>query len=98
MHVEGYNSFTGTTGTTLKSGAGMYISNDINPLPSKDLDFKFYDEKEEYESCWIEIVNNKKNPNTIVGVIYRHPSESNHMFLTTLKKHLKLLIKKKRKM
>ena len=87
LHLEGYNNSTGSTGTTLKSGAGMYISNDINPLPRKDLDSKFYDENEEYESNWTEIVNNKNNHNTIAGVIYRHPSDSNHMFLTALKKH-----------
>ena len=75
----------------------MYISNDINPLPRKDLDFKFYDENEEYESNWIEIVNNKNNHNTIAGVIYRHPSDSNHMFLTALKKTLKILNKEKKK-
>ena len=86
LHLEGSNSFTGNTGTTLKSGAGMYISIDINQLPRKDLDFKFYDENEEYES------------NTIAEVIYRHPSDSNHMFLMALKKHLKFLTKKKRKM
>ena len=35
LHLEGYNNLTGTTGTTLKSGAGMYISNYINRYPGK---------------------------------------------------------------
>ena len=81
---------TGTTGSTLQRGTGTYINKDINILHRKDLDFKPYNEIEECESCWIEIVSNNKN-RIVAGVIYRHPSDSNHMFLSGLKKHLKLL-------
>ena len=60
----GYHTFKGTTGTTSKSGTGLYIKIDLNPLHREDLDFKTFGENEEFESTWIEIINHNNTPNT----------------------------------
>ena len=95
--IEGYNSYIATTGTTSKSGVGLYINNDLISQHRNDLDFKAYTNTEEFESTWIEIHNNTHNPNTIAGVIYRHPSETDEGFRDALKQLFKKLKKEKKK-
>ena len=87
-NIENYHDYIGVTGTTSKSGAGLYIHKDLKPLPRPDLDFKIFKDKQEGESCWVEIINDK-SPNIIVGVIYRHPSETDNIFIENLKKNSK---------
>ena len=65
--MENCHPYKGTTGTTSKSGTGLFIHKDLNPLPRTDLEFKVFKEDEEFESCWIEIAN------VLIGFIYRHP-------------------------
>ena len=46
----------------------------------RDLDLAFHDGDNEFQSCWIEILN-KKEPNPIIDVYYRHPKKnSNDIF------------------
>lgn len=73
--LEGYQKYTGTSGTTLKSGCGFYVRNDIKFVPRKDLDLSILDNNNEYQSKWIELIDGKKM-NTLVGVYYRHPRKS----------------------
>ena len=80
------SDYLGVTGMTAKSGAGFYIHKDLNPPPRLDSDFKIFDNKEECESVWVEIVN-KQSPNIIAGVIYRHPSDRDDLFLENLKRN-----------
>ena len=94
--LEGYLDYYGTTGHSRKGGCGFYIKNSFTPIPRKDLEFQIKDPGCETESCWIELVN-EKGPNVVVGVIYRHPSKINDIFLTNLKKTLKKVNKEKKK-
>ena len=82
-HLDNYHAYIGSTGSTNKSGAGLYIHKQHNPIPRPDLDFKYYEkENEECESVWIEIIS-ENNPNIIISSIYRHPSQSNVKFLAS---------------
>ena len=94
--IENYHPYKGTTGTTSNSGTGFYIHKDINPLPRPDLEFKLFKDGEEFESSWIEIVNDK-SPNIIIGTIYRHPTENDKLFIKKLRSTLSLLSKEKNK-
>ena len=89
-HLLGYQKYVGQTGTTMKSGCGFYISENINFIPRKDLDIHLYNRKNEFECKWIEIIN-KKKPNSLIATIYRHPSKNDDAFLEYLKKTLDLL-------
>ena len=69
--LRNYQPFYATQGTTTKSGCGFYV---------EDLDLTYHDDENRFQSCWIEILN-KKEPNTINGVYYRHPKKnSNDIF------------------
>ena len=60
----------------LKGGVLIYIKNGINFKPRNDL--IIYKSKE-LESFFIEI-NNPKETNSVVGVIYRHPCMNEQIF------------------
>ena len=81
--MENYHPYKGTTGTTSKSGTGIYIHKELNSLPRPDLEFKLFKEDEEFESYWIELINDE-SPNVIIGSIYRHPSGNDKLFITKL--------------
>ena len=50
-----------------------------------DLDLSVIDENNEFQPCWIEIINNL-NPNVLIGCYYRHPRKtSNDIFLEKLR-------------
>ena len=74
--ISGYNRYTGTTGSTLKGGCGLYVSDDLKPLARTDLNLKIKDHDVEMETYWTEIII-EKQPNKLIGVIYRHPSKQN---------------------
>ena len=58
----------------------MYVSN--------CLEFAYNDEYNEFQCCWIEIIN-QNNPNTLGGTYYRHPKKnSNNVFLEKLEENL----------
>ena len=94
--LEGYLDYHGTTGTSKKGGCGFYIKNNFTPIPRNDLEFKIKEPGCETETCWVELIN-EKGPNTIVGVMYRHPSRNNQLFQVKLKQVLKQLNKEKKK-
>ena len=95
-HIEGYQDYHGTTGSSLKGGCGIYVNDDLNSIPRKDLEYKINVNEEESESCWIEIIN-KKSANILVGVFYRHPSKQNSIFNESLETIFKKLRKEKKK-
>ena len=59
-NIHGYQKYIGQTGTTLKSGCGTYISNKINFAPRPDLSTHFFNNKNEFETLWIKVINEKK--------------------------------------
>ena len=93
--LDRYNEYIGTTGTTARGGCGFYINKDLNYIERKDLNFKFKANDEECESFWVELLN-LNSPDTLLGVIYRHPSENDTLFTEELQKTL-IKIKKEKK-
>ena len=92
--MENYHPYKGTTGTTSKSGTGLYIHKDLNLLPRTDPGFKVFKEEEEFESWWIEIVNDQ-SPNVLIRSIYRHPSGNDKLFIKDLRNTFSALHKEK---
>ena len=72
--IEGYHPYFGVTGSSIKGGCGMYVNENLNFIPRKDLESKMNIDGHELGCCWIEIINSKKC-NTIIGTVYRHPSK-----------------------
>ena len=86
--MDGYQPYCGIRGKTLKSGCGFYIRNDIKDKVRNYLNIFYYDENNELQCYWIEMINDKK-PNIIIGVYYRHSKKSsNNIFLDKLKETL----------
>ena len=75
--LPGYNKYKGTTGSSLKGGCGVYINSDLKPLARPDLNIKIKNDDIEIETYWTEIIMDKQ-PNRLVGVVYRHPSKRNN--------------------
>ena len=63
---------------------------------AKTFSFKVIDRDAQSESHWIEIINDS-GPNTIIGVVYCHPSRTNDKFLDNMKTSLKKIKKEKKK-
>ena len=77
-----------------KGGTILYISDQLNFKPRKDLEIY---EKKELESCFVEIIN-KKTSNDIIGVIYRHPKMDTSTFTDNkLSKITNIIAKEKNK-
>ena len=72
--IDGYKPFKGTTGSSLKGGCGVYISDELKPLARPDLNVKIKNDDTEIETYWTEIIFDNQ-PNRLVGVVYRHPSK-----------------------
>ena len=49
---------------------GLHFKERIN------LSVKFINDQNEFQSCWTEIINDKKRPNILIGVYYRHPKKN----------------------
>ena len=94
--IEGYHKYSGTTGSSQKGGCGFYVSEHLSPIPRDDLEFKITDKNSETESRWLEL-NLESGPNTIVGVIYRHPSGKPDNFFSKLETTLKKIKKENKK-
>ena len=96
--LRNYQPFYATQGTTTKSGCGFYVEKGLKFKSRGDLDLAYHDDDNEFQSCWIEILN-KKEPNTIIGVYYKHPKgNSNDIFNIKLDgtiKKLKIVKKQK---
>ncbi len=94
--LEGYHPYSGTTGSSLKGGCGLYIKDTLSPSPRKDLEFKIEDRDAQSECRWLELISDT-GPNTIIGVFYRHPSGKADKFLAQLQTTLKRVNKEKKK-
>lgn len=85
FNLPGFNYFSTPT-EAQAGGTLLYISDVLDSVPRKDLDTLLYHPKQ-LESCFAEIYL-EKQPNLIIGSIYRHPSmslsEFNSDFLSPL--------------
>ena len=81
----GYHPFEEIAGYTQNSGCGIYIRENIKYKLRTDLNLKFKNDDEEFQSLWVEIINKKKK-NLLISVTYRHPKSKNNNFFTS---HLK---------
>ena len=75
-----------------KGGTLLYISNDLNYKPRKDL--AIY-ESTSLESTFIEVINDK-GKNTLVGCIYKHHNITQKEFIDILSPLLKKISKEKK--
>merc|ERR1712074_355972 len=66
--IDGYHPYLGITGSSLKGGCGLYVSDVLSPIPRTDLHFKIEDKNSQCESYWIEL-NTESGPESVV---YRH--------------------------
>ena len=71
---EGYSPYIGSTGSSLKGGCGLYVSDDLKHQPRKDLNMKIKEAHCEVETCWIELII-ENQPNFLICVVYRHPKK-----------------------
>ena len=82
--LRNYQPFYDTQRTTTKSGCGFYVKKGLKFKSRKDLDLIYHDGENEFQSYWIEILN-EKEPNIVIGVYYRHPQKnSKNIFNTKL--------------
>ena len=94
--IPGYHPYTGMTGSSQNGGCGFYIKSNITLIPRVDLEFKITTTDAQTESHWVEIIS-EKGPNTLVGVIYRHPSSRHDDFVQNLVSKLKIVKKENKK-
>ena len=91
INLKGYKHYYTPT-ESVKGGALIYINEQYNSKPRKDLDTLAY-KTDQLESIFVEIINPGKK-NTLIGCIYRHPSmdlkEFNDEILNPLMEELSL--------
>ena len=63
--LAGCHTYLGTTRSSLKSGCGLYINNNLKFKERNDLKFSFFDDENEFQSKWVEIIYY----NIIVGIL-----------------------------
>ena len=98
--LEGYHSYEGITGNTLKGGCGFYIKESINYTTRPDLDYKIINKQTDFECKWIELVKSEgrgQKNNLLIGVIYRHPSKQDIEFIKYIEKILRTIKKEGKK-
>ena len=78
IKIDGYKDFSTSTITNY-GGTTIYSKSNLDPKERLDLKFKY----EHYESVWIEL-KNKKHKNVVCGSIYRHPHDTNDIFVDFL--------------
>ena len=69
--ILGYQSYCSTKENSLKRGCGFFVEEDLKLIERNDLNRKIANKGNEFQSCWIEIINNN-NPNVIARVFYMH--------------------------
>ena len=75
--LENYHKYNGLTGTSLKSGCGVYIRIRTKYKDRKDLDIQLFDNLDEYQCKFIEMINTKGS-NIIIFISYRHPKKTSN--------------------
>ena len=94
--LPGYKPFKGTTGSSLKGGCGLYVNEELKPLPRPDLNIKVKEENFELETYWTEIII-ENQPNQLIGVVYRHPSKNDRKSIELINETLTKIRKENKK-
>ena len=68
--INGYSNYHGNTGSSSKGGCGVYVNESLNFTPRTDLNRRIQENDNEFESCWIELINTN-TCNTLIGTYYR---------------------------
>ena len=90
--LDGYEKYTGISGKSLKSGCGLYIRVGLKYVERKKLDFKHFDDLNEFQTKFIEIIN-EKGANIILGITYRHPKKaSDNTYTNKLQETLDVIL------
>ena len=77
---------------SLKSGCGLYIRTGLKYVERKKLDFKHFDDLNEFQTKFIEIIN-EKGANIILGITYRHPKKaSDNTYTNKLQETLDVIL------
>ena len=58
--IPGYQEFCVTKGSSLKSGCGLFVKEGLHFKERINLSVKLINDQNECQSCWIEIINDKK--------------------------------------
>ena len=86
--IEGYQPYYWVKGKTLKSGCEFFVKEGLKYKIRKHLDNSYSSADNEFQCCWIEIINQNRS-NILTGVYYRHPEKtSNNAFLEKLRVNL----------
>ena len=58
--IPGYQEFCVTKDSSLKSGCGLFVKEGLHFKERIDLSVKSINDQNKFQSCWIEIINDKK--------------------------------------
>ena len=78
IKIAGYKDYSTST-ISNNGGTTMYLKSNLDTNERIDLKIKH----KHYESVWVEL-KNKKNKNVVCGTIYRHPHDTNDIFIDFL--------------
>ena len=80
--IPGYQPYYGTKENSIKSWWGFFVKEDLKFTDGNDLNRKIANKVNEFQSCWIEIIN----PHLTAAVFYRNPRKnSGDEFVENLK-------------
>ena len=74
-----YQKLCGTKCSSLKSGCGCFVKEGLNFKERIDLSFKFINDQNEFQSCWIEMIKGTIYSNW--GLRHRHAKKTHGEFL-----------------
>ena len=81
-NLKGYHKYIGQSCNTVKIGCGLYIKETLKFKERKTLDIAFHDDNNEYQTKWIEMIN-QNQVNILIGVVYRYPRRTSDSHFTT---------------
>ena len=95
MCILGFHPYEGIQGSSKNGGCGFFIRDNLSFHKRNDLNKSFKSDTCEYEALWVEL-ENKKDVNLILGVVYNHPRRDPTQFTEFLSTTLRKLTKEKK--
>ena len=96
MCIPGFHPYEGIQGSSNNGGCGFFIRDNLSFHKRKDLNKSFKSDICEYEAFWVEL-ENKKDVNLILGVVYNHPRRDPAQVIEFLSTTLRKLTKENKK-
>lgn len=96
LYIPGFHLYIGIQGSSKNGGCGFFIRENLKFHVRNDLNKSLKSDTCEYEAFWVE-VENKKDSNLILGVIYNHPRRDPAKFIEYLSVTLKKITKENKK-